>query len=52
VSPVLNVQDFICFINRFGAGLAYGNCDGSTTPPTLNVQDFLCYLGKFSTGCS
>ncbi|MFN0132966.1 MAG: GC-type dockerin domain-anchored protein [Phycisphaerales bacterium] len=49
--PVLNVADFICYLNRFAAGDAYANCDGSTTPPTLNVADFICYQNKFAAGC-
>jgi hypothetical protein len=50
--PVLNVQDFSCFLGKFASGDAYANCDGSTTPPVLNVQDFSCFLGKFAAGCS
>jgi len=49
--PCLNVQDFGCFLNRFGAGDTYANCDGSTTPPILNVQDFGCFLNRFGAGC-
>jgi hypothetical protein len=49
--PVLNVQDFSCFLGKFATGDPYANCDGSTTPPVLNVQDFSCFLGKFAAGC-
>ncbi len=49
--PVLNVNDFVCFLNRFAAGVAYANCDGSTTPPVLNVLDFTCFLNRFAAGC-
>jgi hypothetical protein len=49
--PVLNVNDFGCFINRFATGDPYANCDGSTTPPTLSVQDFACFLNAFAAGC-
>lgn len=49
--PILNVSDFICFLNRFGAGDSYANCDNSTTPPTLNVSDFICYMNAYSAGC-
>jgi hypothetical protein len=49
--PVLNVNDFTCFLNRFGAGEPYANCDGSTAAPVLNVNDFVCFLGKFAAGC-
>jgi hypothetical protein len=51
VSPVLNVQDFTCFLQKFAGADAYANCDGSTTAPTLNVQDFTCFLQKFAAGC-
>jgi hypothetical protein len=48
---VLNVQDFSCFLQKFAAGNAYANCDGSTATPVLNVQDFTCFLQKFAAGC-
>jgi hypothetical protein len=51
IPPILNVQDFSCFLNRFSAGVPYANCDGSTTAPTLNVQDFSCFLNRFTVGC-
>jgi hypothetical protein len=51
IAPILNVNDFACFINRFQAGDPYANCDNSTTPPVLNVQDFACYLNRFAAGC-
>ncbi len=50
--PILNVNDFICFLNTFAAADAYANCDGSTTPPVLNVLDFVCFLNSFAAGCS
>ncbi len=50
-APVLNVADFICFLNRFGASDPYANCDGSTAPPTLNVADFICFLNRYAAGC-
>lgn len=51
-TPVLNVNDFICFQTRFSAGDTYANCDHSTTPPVLNVNDFLCFQLRFAGGCS
>ena len=51
ISPILNVNDFQCFLNAFAAGDPYANCDGSTIPPVLNVNDFQCYLNKFAAGC-
>ena len=51
VAPFLNVNDFICFLNRFAAGDTYANCDDSTEPPTLNINDLICFLNKFAAGC-
>jgi probable HAF family extracellular repeat protein len=51
-APVLNANDFSCFLNKFAAGDSYANCDGSTTPPVLNANDFVCFLNKFAAGCS
>jgi hypothetical protein len=50
-APVLNVNDFICFQNRFAAGDPYANCDGSTVAPALNVNDFVCFQARFAAGC-
>lgn len=50
-SPVLNVADFTCFLQKFSLGDPYANCDGSTGTPTLNVADFTCFLQKFAQGC-
>ncbi len=49
--PVLNVNDFICFLNKFAGGDSYANCDQSTIPPALNVNDFICFLNRFAAGC-
>jgi hypothetical protein len=49
--PVLNVADFICFLNAFAAGDPYANCDGSTTIPTLTFNDFICFQQQFAAGC-
>jgi hypothetical protein len=60
VPPILNVEDFSCFINEFAQAQAlpheqqlthYANCDQSTTPPVLNVEDFSCFINKFAQGC-
>jgi hypothetical protein len=50
-APVLNVQDFSCFLQKFASGNPYANCDASTQPPTLNVADFSCFLQKYAAGC-
>jgi len=49
--PILNVNDFSCFLTKYAAGDSYANCDGSTTPPVLNVADFGCFLQAYSAGC-
>jgi YVTN family beta-propeller protein len=60
IPPILNVEDFTCFINRFAEGTLlphqqqlthYANCDQSTTPPVLNVEDFTCFINRFAQGC-
>jgi hypothetical protein len=49
--PILNVQDFTCFLQRYAAAENYANCDSSTVVPTLNVQDFTCFLQRYAAGC-
>jgi hypothetical protein len=58
--PILNIEDFTCFIASFTAARAlpaaaqaehYANCDDSTTEPILNVDDFLCFIGQLAAGC-
>jgi hypothetical protein len=50
--PVLNINDFGCFLNRFAAADTYANCDGSSIAPILNINDFTCFLNRFVSGCS
>jgi len=49
--PILNANDFQCFLNKFASADAYANCDNSTAPPILNANDFQCFLNKFAAGC-
>ena len=52
IAPVLNINDFQCFLNRFAQfDYLYANCDGSTASPILNVNDFQCFLNQFATTC-
>lgn len=51
LAPVINVADFICFMNRYAAGDPYANCDHSTAPPTVNVADFICFMNSAAAGC-
>ena len=50
-APVLNVNDFICFQQKYAAGDSYANCDNSTAAPVLNINDFICFQQKFAAGC-
>jgi hypothetical protein len=49
--PILNVNDFTCFISLFAQGSPRANCDGSTAVPVLNVNDFTCFIARFAAGC-
>jgi uncharacterized membrane protein len=49
--PILNANDFQCFLNLFAGRDPAGNCDGSTTSPVLNANDFQCFLNAFAAGC-
>jgi hypothetical protein len=49
--PLLNANDFQCFLNIFAAGDAAANCDGSISAPVLNANDFQCFLNAFAAGC-
>lgn len=50
-APVLNVNDFVCFLTRFATGDPWANCDGSTASPALNVNDMICFQSRFVAGC-
>jgi hypothetical protein len=50
-TPVLNINDYLCFMNQFAASDPYANCDASTIQPVLNVNDFTCFLNKYAAGC-
>lgn len=50
-APILNVNDFQCFLAAYAAEDPAANCDASTVTPTLNVGDFICFLNQFAAGC-
>ena len=52
VAPLLNANDFQCFLNAFASGDTYANCDNSSVAPVLNANDFQCFLNTFANGCS
>lgn len=58
--PVLNIDDFTCFITEFAQAQTlpvaqqithYANCDRSTSAPILNIEDFTCFINAFAAGC-
>jgi hypothetical protein len=60
LAPILNVDDFTCFINAFANAQSLphtgqithrANCDASTVEPVLNVDDFTCFINAFAAGC-
>ena len=50
--PILNVNDFQCFLNLYAVQDPRANCDNSSLPPVLNVNDFQCFLNKYAVGCT
>ena len=47
-SGELDIFDFLCFQNAFGAGSPEADCDGSGV---LDLFDFLCFQNEFAAGC-
>ncbi|MFG0283170.1 MAG: hypothetical protein ACF8R7_02010 [Phycisphaerales bacterium JB039] len=47
-SGELDIFDFLCFQNLFGAGAMEADCDQSGG---LDIFDFLCFQNAFATGC-
>lgn len=45
---VLDIFDFLCFVNTFNDGGADADCDGNGL---LDLFDFLCFVNAFSNGC-
>lgn len=48
IPPILNIEDFTCFIRKFAVQDPYANCNQDNV---INVDDFLCFLNKFAQGC-
>lgn len=49
---VMDIFDFLCFIDSFISGTAYAcDCDNSTGPEGCDIFDFLCFQTAFVTGC-
>ncbi len=47
-APVLNVNDFMCFLNAYARRDPYANCN---VDAVINVADFICFMNKFAVGC-
>jgi hypothetical protein len=47
-SGVLDLFDFLCFVNLFNAGDPGADCDGSGG---LDLFDFLCFTNQFNQAC-
>jgi trimeric autotransporter adhesin len=47
-SGVLDLFDFLCFVNLFNAGAPQADCDLSGG---LDLFDFLCFVNAFNAGC-
>jgi uncharacterized membrane protein len=45
---VLDLFDFLCFINKFNSNDPYGNCDNDGA---FDLFDFLCFINHFNAGC-
>jgi subtilisin-like proprotein convertase family protein len=50
-APVLDINDWICFLGRYLDGDPRANCDGSAASPALNVSDFICFIERYAAGC-
>jgi hypothetical protein len=48
---VLDLFDFLTFVNRFNAGNASADCIPSACEPSLDLFDFLCFVNQFNAGC-
>ena len=44
----LDINDFVCFINKYAALDPYANC---TVDAVIDINDFACFVGKFAQGC-
>lgn len=52
-SPILDVDDFLCFMHLFQIGDAYAcDCDTTTGVGLCDVFDLLCFANAFAGGCS
>lgn len=49
--PVLNINDFICFMARYNAQDPRANCDGTTAAPIVTINDQICFQAAFVAGC-
>jgi len=48
LSGRLNVNDFICFMNKYAVRAPEANC---TVDGVIDVADFVCFMSEFGRGC-
>lgn len=48
LNGVLDIFDFLCYVNRFNNNSPAADCDGDGI---LAVFDFLCFINHFNSGC-
>jgi hypothetical protein len=46
--PMLNVTDFLCFLNAFARRDPYANCNNDAN---FDAADFMCFMNRFAAGC-
>jgi hypothetical protein len=46
--PILNVNDFLCFLNAFARRDPYANCNNDAN---FDAADFQCFMNRFAAGC-
>jgi hypothetical protein len=46
--PILNVNDFICFMSAFARADPYANCNNDAF---RDAADFQCFMTRFAAGC-
>jgi hypothetical protein len=48
---VLDLFDFLAFVNLFNAGDPQADCVANACEPQLDLFDFLCFVNEFNSGC-
>ena len=48
---MLDLFDFLAFVNQFNAKDPAADCDPNGCDPHLDLFDFLCFVNLFNAGC-